>query len=91
MINGLRETIGGFDERMARRFQSLEERMDRRFEQVDRRFEQVDRRFEHVDHRFDTLDAKMSRQFTWIVGLQVTTLIAVLGAIFSLMQTLISH
>ena len=84
MINGLRETIGGFDERMARRFQSLEERMDRRFEQVDRRFE-------HVDHRFDTLDAKMSRQFTWIVGLQVTTLIAVLGAIFSLMQTLISH
>ena len=51
---------------------SLEARMDRRFEGIDRRFEVFDRRLE-------TLDAKMSRQFVWLVGIQVTTLIAVAG------------
>ena len=51
---------------------SLEARMDRRFEAIDRRFEAIDLRFE-------TLDAKMSRQFVWLVGIQVTILIAVAG------------
>jgi hypothetical protein len=51
---------------------SLEARMDRRFEAIDRRFEAIDQRFE-------TLDAKMSRQFVWVIGIQVTTLIAVAG------------
>jgi predicted RNase H-like nuclease (RuvC/YqgF family) len=72
----------------------LDQRFDARFEQVDRRFEQVDRRFEQLERRFDTrfdvydrrlegLDEKVSRQFTWVVGIQVTTLIAIVGALLA--------
>ena len=47
----------------------LEQRMDARFEGVDRRLDTVDR-------RIDALDEKVSRQFVWLVGIQVTTLVA---------------
>jgi len=62
---------------------SLEHRVDARFDAVDRRFEAVDRRFDTVDRRLDTLDDKVSRQFVWIVGIQVTTLVAIVGALLS--------
>jgi hypothetical protein len=55
---------------------SLEHRMDARFEGVDRRFDMVDR-------RIHTLDEKVSRQFVWLVGLQVTTLVALVGALLA--------
>jgi len=45
----------GFD-RVDRRFEALETRMDERFATVDRRFEEVDR-------RFATLEARMMRRF----------------------------
>ena len=61
----------------------LEQRIDTRFEAVDRRFEAIDRKFEAVDHRFELMDDKMSRHFLWLVGIQVTTLIAVVGALLS--------
>ena len=50
--------------------------MERRFEAVDKRFEAIDRRFDAIDRRFETID----RRFLWIVGFQMTTLIAVVGA-----------
>ena len=62
---------------------NLEHRMDVRFEAVDRRFEAVDRRFDTVDCRIDALDNKVSRQFVWLVGLQVTTLVAMVGALLT--------
>jgi chaperonin cofactor prefoldin len=79
-------------EQMDRRF----EQMDRRFEQVDqrfaalqdqmnRRFEQVDQRFtvlqDHMNQRFDAVDQKIDRHFTWLVGIQVAVLVAVVGAL----------
>jgi uncharacterized coiled-coil protein SlyX len=74
MIDGIRVAIV-----------SLEQRMDRRFEAVDQRFtaleDKMDRRFTEVDHRIDGLDAKMSRQFLWLVGVQVTTLAAMVAAL----------
>jgi hypothetical protein len=36
---------------------------------------------ERISARIETLDSKMSRQFTWIVGIQVAMLIAVIGAL----------
>ena len=57
------------------------EAMDRRFEAIDRRFETIDRRFEAMDRRFVVVDQNMSRQFRWIVGIQMTTLLAMVGAI----------
>lgn len=61
----------------------LEHRADGRFEAIDRRFEAIDRRFDTVDRRIDALDAKVSNQFLWLVGLQVTTLVAIVGALLA--------
>jgi hypothetical protein len=43
----------------------------------------MDTRFETVDRRFDTLDDKVSSQFVWLVGLEVTTLVAIVGALLT--------
>ncbi|OFW07200.1 MAG: hypothetical protein A3I61_04250 [Acidobacteria bacterium RIFCSPLOWO2_02_FULL_68_18] len=45
--------------------------------------QRTDARFDAVDRRFEVLDAKMSRQFTWLVGIQITTLIAIVAALLS--------
>ena len=40
---------------------------------------------QHLDHKVDrlfyNLDSKVSRQFVWIVGIQVVVLLAIAGAI----------
>jgi hypothetical protein len=36
-----------------------------------------------LDMRIDTLDAKVSRHFVWLVGMQVTTLVAIVGALLA--------
>ena len=65
----------------------LEHRIDGRFAQVDTRFDQLERRFEARfdahDRRFEVMDEKMARHFTWLVGIQVTTLIAIVGALLT--------
>ena len=61
----------------------LEHRMDAGFQAVDRRFEAVDRRFDAIDRRFDAIDNKVSRQFMWLVGIQVTTLAAIVAALLT--------
>ena len=76
-IDGLREAIVELGNRMERGFEA----MDRRFEAIDRRFEAIDRRFEAMDRRFVVVDQNMSRQFRWIVGIQMTTLLTMVGAI----------
>jgi uncharacterized coiled-coil protein SlyX len=58
----------------------LERRFDNRFDQLERRFET---RFDVNDRRFEGLDDKVARHFTWLVGLQVTTLVAILGALLA--------
>ena len=83
-IDGLREAIVELGNRMERGFEAMDRRfeaIDRRFEAIDRRFEAMDRRFEAMDRRFVVVDQNMSRQFRWIVGIQMTTLLAMVGAI----------
>jgi hypothetical protein len=63
---------------------SLEHRMDARFEAVDRRFDTVER-------RIDVLDDKVSRQFVWLVGLQVTTLVATVGALAAIVSAVLTR
>jgi hypothetical protein len=50
---------------------------------MDARFEAVDRRFDTADRRIDVLDSKVSNHFVWLVGLQVTTLVAIVGALLA--------
>jgi chromosome segregation ATPase len=80
------ESIDRRFETIDRRFEAIDRRFetfDRRFEAIDRRFEAIDRRFDTVDRRIDSLDDKVSRQFVWLVGLQVTTLVAIVGALLA--------
>jgi archaellum component FlaC len=74
--------FGSIDQRFEtfdRRFEAI----DRRFEAIDRRFEAIERRFETMDRRFESLDDKVSRQFVWLVGGQLTTLVAIVGALLA--------
>jgi uncharacterized coiled-coil protein SlyX len=36
-----------------------------------------------VDARFENLGDRISRQFVWLVGVQVTTLLAIVGALLA--------
>ncbi len=65
-FTGIREAIAGLDNRIT----ALEARMDRRFDAIDRRFNAIDRRFDAID-----------RRFTWVIGTQVSTLIAIVAAL----------
>jgi hypothetical protein len=65
--------------------------MDRRFDAVDRRFEGVDHRFVGIDQRLESIDGKISRQFVWLVGLQVTSLIAIVGALGGVIAALLAR
>jgi hypothetical protein len=51
--------------------QSLERRIEGFELRVDARFESIDRRFEAIEHR-------LWNQIRWLVGIQMTTLIAVI-------------
>ena len=91
-LAGLQDQMNHRFEQVDRRF----EQVDRRFEQIDHRFlelqDQMNRRFEQVDHRFgelqgqmnqrfDAIDQKVDRHFTWLVGIQVAVLLAVVSAL----------
>lgn len=52
-------------------------------ETVVRLEDRMDRRFDAVDRRFDRLEDRMSRFFMWQVGIQITTLTAVVIALLS--------
>lgn len=45
--------------------------------------DRMERRFDAVDRRFDRLEDRMSRHFMWLVGIQITTLTAVVVALLS--------
>ena len=63
-----------------RRIGGLEEKFDRRFDAFD---DKLDRRADKSDRRIEGLEDKMSRQFSWLVGIQVTTLVAIVGALLA--------
>ena len=83
---GTREALSALEQRMDARFEAVDRRfeaVDRRFEAIDRRFDAVDRRFDGLERRMDTLDDKISRHFAWVVGIQVTTLVAIVAALLA--------
>lgn len=65
----IRDSIREFDRRVETRLDGLERRFEARFDAHDRRFQ--------------VMDEKMARHFTWLVGIQVTTLIAIVGALLT--------
>ena len=87
-IEGLRGAVVELGRRMDQRFEAIDQRfeaIDQRFEAMERRFEAMESRFDRMEQRFeqrlDRLDQQMSRQFFWVVGIQITTVLAMTGAI----------
>ncbi|MBM3819092.1 MAG: hypothetical protein FJW14_08780 [Acidimicrobiia bacterium] len=56
--------------------------MEQRVAYLEGRVEAHSKTFVDLRDDIRRLDDKISRQFLWLVGLQVTTLVAVLGAVF---------
>jgi hypothetical protein len=56
------------------------DRLEQRFNALEMR---LDQRFLAIDGRFDALDAKMSRQFQFLVGIQVTMFVTLSGAMIA--------
>jgi len=50
---------------------------------LERRIDRLDQRVDRLDQRIDHLDDKMSRHFLWIVGIQITTLVGVVGTVLA--------
>jgi hypothetical protein len=80
-FSDLRGAISSLAARVDERCDRLDQRMDRLVERVDRRFDQVDARFLQVDARLERLGADQARNFRWLVGIQVTTLITVVATL----------
>jgi uncharacterized coiled-coil protein SlyX len=71
--DGIREALVALERRLDARCDGIDARMDR----LEGR---LDARCDAIDARMDRLEDKMSRQFVWLAGMQVTTLAAVFGA-----------
>jgi hypothetical protein len=62
-------------DRLDRSIADLRSDMNCRFTEVDRKFTEVDRKFTDVD-----------RKFTWLIGMQSTTFIAIIGIFAKLLN-----
>ncbi len=58
----------------------LDQKVDRFREELSSRIESLDAR---LSGRLDSLDEKFSRFFLWTIGIQITVLLAVIGALLS--------
>jgi hypothetical protein len=70
----LRELVFQLDQKLDRRLDALEAKLDRSIAALDLRIG-------GLDQRINTLDERMSRQFLWMLGVQITVLLAVIGAL----------
>ena len=80
-IASLGDAVAQFTHRM----DGLDRKIDRFREEFANRIDAVDLKIdrfrEELAGRIDGLDKKVSRQFLWLLGVQVTVLLAVIGAL----------
>ena len=58
-------------------------RVEGQVNELSERLSGVEAAIRHFEQRFDQLDAKVSNQFVWIVGIQITTIVAIVAALIS--------
>jgi len=81
--------IDALDQRLSGRIEALDQKVDRFREELSGRIDALDQRLsgridaldQHLSGRLEALDHKVSRQFVWLVGIQVMVLLAVIGAL----------
>ncbi|MBI2186981.1 MAG: hypothetical protein HYU37_07625 [Acidobacteria bacterium] len=71
----IRDVLKAIDQRI----DGVNQRIDRVEQRIDRVEQRIDRLEQRMDARFDAVD----RRFLWIIGIQITTLVAVVGAVLS--------
>ncbi len=69
----LRDAVRHLEARLEARLSAFEQRIEMRMES----------RYDGLNRRMDTLEDKLSRQFVWMVGVQVTTFVAIVGALLA--------
>jgi len=78
----LEERIATLEGRMT---PDLREEMQRGFAETRQEFTvmrgEMARGFERIEDRFQRLDDRMHRQFMWMVGIQLTTMLTIMGAL----------
>lgn len=86
------EAIDRRFEAIDRRFEALEANLEARFQHLEARFGRLEARLDASDEkwageiaslgrRVDRLDERLSRQFVWLVGSQMTMLLAIVAAL----------
>ena len=80
-IDGLSARIDALDQKVDRFRAELSGRIDSISARIDVLDQKVDRFRGELSGRIDALDQKMSRQFVWLVGIQVAVLLAIIGAL----------
>ena len=79
--------LEGKVEEHSRGYGELREMMIHLDQKVDRFREELSGRIDALDHRLtgriDALDEKFSRYFLWTIGIQITILLAVIGALLA--------
>ena len=70
------EMIHGF-KRMGDQF----ERIEGWFNRMEDRFERMEHRFDRMENRFERLEGKVDRHFIWIVGIQLTMMMTMIGVL----------
>ena len=78
-IEGLSARIDGLEAQLNARIEGLSARIDAMEVHVNARIDEVEG---HLSACIDGLDRKMSRQFTWLVGIQVAVLLTLVSALF---------
>ena len=88
MVNGIREALVNFEQRMDGRFEAI----DRRFEGLDLRLagldQKLDRSVAALDQKLSAFDQKLDQRFGWLIGIQVTTLLAMVTTLVAIILTL---
>jgi hypothetical protein len=49
----------------------------------------LDRKVDKLDLRVDRLEQRMDRQFLWVVGLQMTIFLSIVGGLFGIIAKLV--
>ncbi len=84
-ITSLDQKLDRFREELSSRIDALDQRLSGRIDalggRVDALDQKVDRFRDELSARIDALDQKVSRHFVWMVGIQITILVTVVGVL----------
>jgi len=83
MMIHLDQKVDRFREELSARIDHLDTRIDALDQKIDRFREELSARIDRLNARIDALDEKFSRFFLWTIGIQVTVLLAVIGALLA--------